>query len=528
MNAQPCVGRCRDGATSTTMSDQSPSAEPPGEVEDDENEAPGDSDVGKTAGQPEEPEEDDQCFKGQKRKHMPDETDDDGTICPVCLTEWTNAGEHRLVSLKCGHLFGLSCIERWLTTGCGAQQRRCPQCNKKASRADVRSLFARRVIVLDTAEQERLRAALEAEQREKNQLKVELAHVQLNNKFLQQKLAETRQRADDGCTPVSTPCGTPGPLQLVARSTIAITRDGGCRVLAFSPALNLLVVSQPSTNPVFAGFGVRKVDTLDFRPTQFAHLHQQQIRDLAFHGDKVGLLLSVGTDKRARLFDVRSNATVETFNTDSPLWSCCWDADNPFVFLVGGQNGQLLRFDTRRSGGAGEAMDPEVQDRSPLVSLASVSSGSVLACHLSSVQLLRRREGRVVAEPVPLHGPFFSLRYDPATQHSLVSSRPSDRFPQTRHALCQVAPVSVVREFSGGTSQKLLSRPIIMSVGANVMVAAHEESSGCLAVWDVSSGSKVASRLRDAVMDMCSFQVNGCVFLTALTEKALHVYELKN
>lgn len=27
-------------------------------------------------------------------------------VCPICLEEWTNSGQHRLVATDCGHLFG--------------------------------------------------------------------------------------------------------------------------------------------------------------------------------------------------------------------------------------------------------------------------------------------------------------------------------------------------------------------------------------------------------------------------------------
>lgn len=38
--------------------------------------------------------------------------DDDGATCSICLDTWEYKGDHRLVSLKCGHLFGDSCIKR--------------------------------------------------------------------------------------------------------------------------------------------------------------------------------------------------------------------------------------------------------------------------------------------------------------------------------------------------------------------------------------------------------------------------------
>lgn len=30
----------------------------------------------------------------------------DAEVCPICLEEWTNSGQHRLVATECGHLFG--------------------------------------------------------------------------------------------------------------------------------------------------------------------------------------------------------------------------------------------------------------------------------------------------------------------------------------------------------------------------------------------------------------------------------------
>ena len=42
-----------------------------------------------------------------------DEDDDDGASCPICFEPWTNSGDHRIASLKCGHFFGKACIERY-------------------------------------------------------------------------------------------------------------------------------------------------------------------------------------------------------------------------------------------------------------------------------------------------------------------------------------------------------------------------------------------------------------------------------
>ncbi|XP_017078971.1 E3 ubiquitin-protein ligase RNF8-like [Drosophila eugracilis] len=58
------------------------------------------------------------------------------TTCSICLTPWDSEGAHRLVSLRCGHLFGNKCIRL-----CLRQSRQCPICMKRAHHADVRRIY---------------------------------------------------------------------------------------------------------------------------------------------------------------------------------------------------------------------------------------------------------------------------------------------------------------------------------------------------------------------------------------------------
>ncbi|XP_017027373.1 E3 ubiquitin-protein ligase RFWD3-like [Drosophila kikkawai] len=58
------------------------------------------------------------------------------TSCPICMSQWQAEGGHRLVSLRCGHLFGNSCIRTALR-----RSRQCPICMKRAHPADVRKIY---------------------------------------------------------------------------------------------------------------------------------------------------------------------------------------------------------------------------------------------------------------------------------------------------------------------------------------------------------------------------------------------------
>jgi len=51
---------------------------------------------------------------------------------------------------RCGHLFGQKCVERWLKDG----HQKCPQCNAKAKRADIRVIYAKKLQAIDTVDLE--------------------------------------------------------------------------------------------------------------------------------------------------------------------------------------------------------------------------------------------------------------------------------------------------------------------------------------------------------------------------------------
>ena len=109
--------------------------------------------------------------------------------CPICLDVWTATGEHRIVCLACGHLFGRSCIVQWLkvrSVACASrsktssvtitrgsnctvlQSRRaqggtCPQCGERARPSDVRAIYVPDMTVSDTSRVDELTRDLQRE-----------------------------------------------------------------------------------------------------------------------------------------------------------------------------------------------------------------------------------------------------------------------------------------------------------------------------------------------------------------------------
>ncbi|VDO84826.1 unnamed protein product [Schistosoma curassoni] len=82
--------------------------------------------------------------------------------------------------------------------------------------------------------------------------------------------------------------------------------------------LNTLCVSQSSTNPIFRGFGIRKVNSSEQRLIKYVHLHTQPIRDLAFHPEAHdGIIASASLDKTLRLTSLLNDSV-------SLISLCCY------------------------------------------------------------------------------------------------------------------------------------------------------------------------------------------------------------
>ncbi|XP_076915879.1 uncharacterized protein LOC143575361 [Bidens hawaiensis] len=79
-----------------------------------------------------------------------------GSFCPICFEAWTSGGEHQICCLPCGHIYGLSCIKKWLQQSLSSGK--CPQCNNICTLKDVRVLYASRLCVADEELQKRVRS----------------------------------------------------------------------------------------------------------------------------------------------------------------------------------------------------------------------------------------------------------------------------------------------------------------------------------------------------------------------------------
>ncbi|CAL8118232.1 unnamed protein product [Orchesella dallaii] len=400
--------------------------------------------------------------------------DEEGFMCTICYEYFTNSGEHRVCCLKCGHVFGKNCIEKWINT-----QKRCPQCNCKAVKRDIRVLYVKNLKVMDTAELDRVKKELQDAKEERSRVDLSNAHLRAQvdlksreitrlydeNKRLKisRSSTEIQEVIDVEPRPVR---GSESASHMNMFSSLRMPKavlikrfdikEGSARVGAYNEWMNLLVTSHGITSALYPNgcYGIKKINTLDMKAFQSFPVHQRALRDMAFSQAQNDLLLTVGLDKKAVLFNCNSNCPVQTFPTESPLWSCCWNSVDQNIFYVGNVTGKIISYDIRAPQEPLSTLDIPTPCKDAAARLKFVppayqnqtfNMSGLLVQKLNSTwfcEMLGGNNSDPRFHQLPLEGPFLNADFEPSSRHVLVSSRPKVNAKiGTSHVVCTLGKV---------------------------------------------------------------------------------------
>ncbi|XP_026475414.1 E3 ubiquitin-protein ligase RFWD3-like [Ctenocephalides felis] len=431
------------------------------------------------------------CNKKRALSVSDDDDDEEGTLCPICFDYWTNSGDHRLTSLKCGHLFGHCCIKRWLK----GETKNCPTCKMKAHMRDLRFIYAKTLKVQDTSELEFMKDKLDKVIAEKCKLEQQYQSCIIKLQLLSEENEKLKQCSITPSSTSSSHCKTQ-LIDLYKDKTIEMSSDAGCRVFSYNPHYQLLAVSQKSQGNIFVGFGVK---FMTFQKNYHPSRH-----------------------------------------TEIQLWSCCWDGCNPNLFYVGGQSGTFLKFDLNN---AQECLDTfKLDDMSPAISIRAVPAspgaplpyGGVLVCTLKSCWVVDTIDTSKKTFKLPFEGSFVSLSYDRSSDHILISARPCSKFKNSRHIVATLDKVDdiitarMVHEFLGGQFQDVMSRSTQIIFNNEHYVAVYDNHYKSYIIWSMKTERKVKTLpVSNPVLDLCAAQVDSNMYLLALTETSLYLYRTR-
>nr|XP_036220295.1 E3 ubiquitin-protein ligase RFWD3 [Bactrocera oleae] len=484
--------------------------------------------------------------------------EDEGMICPICLDNWEMSGEHRLVSLRCGHLFGDSCIRRWLAES--ARQsgiKACPQCKAKAAIRDIRCLYAKRLRAIDRSEEHRLREQLETERCRSQSLQTEVASLKMAHKMVAMQM-QTLQAENDrmkqmlrtgGGNSFSYDANFADNKELLRlqiqriylERTIELTREPGCRVLIHAAQHSTILASQKSAQGLFPGYGVRFIDMPTFRTSTFLHASSKLLRDISLSSDQQ-LLAVASMETRSKLFDLRTRQVVSTFEPgEKMLWACAIDRkERENILYLGSSSGSTYTYDMRFPDNILEEYKTE-GDLSTVINVASVSQcnsfphGGFLVCKLQSLWFYEYTDtsSTTIATRLPLDGPFCSMRFDAAHETLLVSARCSMRHPQSRYIVGRLEKIdntttlNVKVTFQGSKATPVMTRCAQVAVEANTLVAGYIQDAKQLALFDVRREQRVQTMpAQEIIYDICPVYTSDATYLAGLSETKCRMYKL--
>ncbi|CAN1775898.1 E3 ubiquitin-protein ligase RFWD3 [Linum perenne] len=219
----------------------------------------------------------------------------DGLFCSICMEAWTSEGDHHICCLPCGHLFGLSCINKWLR-----QKRssgKCPQCNRKCTLKDVRKIFAPRIAVVDEESQRRIHS-----------LEAKCASLEKKGAGWCKKEALWHRQETD----------LQQKVKLLTERAAYLER--------------LLADLQNKQTGLFTASRGEHVPFV---------ANNTATSNFSMQGSSANFELQYTS--------LESNSITLSYELPFPAWSCSWDLNSPHHIYAGLQNGMLLAFDIRQT-----------------------------------------------------------------------------------------------------------------------------------------------------------------------------------
>ncbi|KAI9486876.1 MAG: hypothetical protein EXX96DRAFT_550914 [Benjaminiella poitrasii] len=376
----------------------------------------------------------------KRRFDSNDDDEDDETVnCIICSEAWTDRGDHCLVSLQCGHLFGRKCIERWIfdkARKSNSKKAVCPMCMKAARESDIRIVKPLKIAVKDTSQIDLLKKELEdlKAKIKENENALDLSRLSLNLHKKELERAKERQSRKIATTTTdsslqinttnqpSLPSSQQSNNSIMTTTTakvllefndINVTKDNEqdthipnqpsttdipklrqysiykskklsesrhvARVMALDQSSSLAYISfKPSKNE----HGILKLNLIDIETTDYLGIHDGLVRDIRYSSQHPDLILSTSMDKSLKITSTKTNTVEQSILLSTAGWSCSFDSFDPNKIYCGLADSTVLVYDLRNTHIALDQLKFPDITKTPLHSLSSkrIYGKNILCC----------------------------------------------------------------------------------------------------------------------------------------------------
>ncbi|EOB15228.1 ring finger and WD repeat domain-containing protein 3 [Nosema bombycis CQ1] len=250
---------------------------------------------------------------------------DEGCSCPICFCEYSSDGDHRIVAMKCGHLFGQSCLLGWF----GSKKRAiCPTCTLPSTKSQIRIIFANKISALGTENEQKLLDKFLVEHNEKNALLLENRKLKAQIDCLKIEL-ENFTKEDDGISDFKFHSILFKKIKLQSNSKFSIPQ------IVFDDVRSVIVFGGfRNDSPVLYRYSSC---TFDF-VSVYTFSKDKQISNIISSPFKDGLVL-LSIDKSVFLFNIYSFNIVYTHDIDSKITALSFNTNIRSAFYVADESG---------------------------------------------------------------------------------------------------------------------------------------------------------------------------------------------
>uniref|UniRef100_A0A0E0IVZ0 RING-type domain-containing protein n=1 Tax=Oryza nivara TaxID=4536 RepID=A0A0E0IVZ0_ORYNI len=258
--------------------------------------------------------------------------------CPICMNAWTADGAHRVSCIPCGHVYGRSCLERWLLQ-CRKKPATCPQCGRRFKLNNIINLYAPEISVPNNDLEKQvlsLREKNESLEKQNQELIQEInehkRQIILQQNFINESSLKRKKMADqsshgttdaDSVASLTADDGHSSPCSFVLQNEFFLD---GARVMGIDASSQIILTSGRAP-----GIGAEHVLTklsMSRQGLQKIHLPSdtKAIRDICILPGGHVVFASLG--KKLSLLSMTTESVVLHYDLPAPGWSCSGDQNN--------------------------------------------------------------------------------------------------------------------------------------------------------------------------------------------------------
>lgn len=233
---------------------------------------------------------------------------------------------------------------------------KCPQCNTSAKRSDIRVLFARKLVVVDTSERDRLQAQLDQERMARKLAQQNEATALFQKSLLQSRIEalerdlqvriqrEAMERRGDVLNGYF-------PHFKFSRS-LPNQPESTFRAVDFDSHWGVFVAGHTISDSLKGpSHGIVKMSAVMEGSVEYVGgMHEKPIRSLATSPHRDGYILTGSMDGTVKLSSMHNGSSrLLEYRLALPVWSVTFDRATPLTLWAGLSNGTVAEFDIRQT-----------------------------------------------------------------------------------------------------------------------------------------------------------------------------------